>query len=250
VEEFPLTPLDLGGFRLDLARLEARLAGARALFLNSPSNPTGWTATREELAQVLALCRAAGAWLISDEVYGRLVYEGDAAASVLDVATAEDRVMVVGSFSKTWAMTGWRVGWLVVPAGARDAITELVEITHSGVAPFVQAGALAALGDTDFAAAFQRYCATGRALTAAALRGVPGMRYASPPGAFYAFLGVDGLVDSLAFSLRMVAESGVAVAPGVAFGAGGEGFLRLCFAQSPERLERALGRLVAGLSRI
>ena len=250
VEEFPLTPRQGGGFDLDMERLAERMVGARALFVNSPSNPTGWTATRAELAAVLELCRAAGAWLIADEVYGRLVYEGERAPSVLDVATPQDRVMVVGSFSKTWAMTGWRVGWVVVPEGARDAITELVEITHSGVAPFVQAGAVAALADTAFAADFQRYCAAGRALTADALSGVPGVRYASPPGAFYAFLGVDGLTDSIGFATRLVTERGVAVAPGGAFGEGGEGFLRLCFAQSPERLQRALGRLVEGLSRI
>ena len=263
VEEFPLTPLPDGGFRLDLARLAERLVGARALFLNSPSNPTGWTATRAELAAVLALCRTAGTWLIADEVYGRLVYDdalidsqhadhqqAGRAPSVLDVAMPSDRVMVVGSFSKTWAMTGWRVGWVVVPDGARDPITELVEITHSGVAPFVQAGAVAALADTGFAADFQLYCAAGRALTQAALQGVPNVRYTSPPGAFYAFLGVDGLTDSIGFATRLVRERLVAVAPGGAFGAGGEGFLRLCFAQSPARLERALGRLVEGLSRI
>jgi aspartate aminotransferase len=247
VEEFPLTPTADGGFHLDLPRLAARMPGARALFLNSPSNPTGWTASRDELAQILDLCRQAGAWLIADEVYGRLVYEGPRAASALDVAGPDDRVMVVGSFSKTWAMTGWRVGWLVVPEGVRDRITELVEITHSGVAPFVQAGALAALHDTAFAADFQAYCAAGRSLTQSALSGLNGVQYASPPGAFYAFARVENLTDSLGFALRLVTERGVAVAPGAAFGQGGEGYLRLCFAQSPDRLQRALGKLVDGL---
>jgi aspartate/methionine/tyrosine aminotransferase len=248
VEEFPLTPTPEGGFALDLTRLAERLAGARALFFNSPSNPTGWTATADELAAILALCRAAHVWVIADEVYGSLVYDGSArAASILDHATPEDRVMVVGSFSKTWAMTGWRIGWLVVPDGARDAITELTEITHSGVAPFVQAGALAALADTDFADTFRGYCAQGRAMTAQALHGLNGLRFTAPPGAFYAFIGVQGLTDSLDFALRLVSEHGVAVAPGGAFGSGGEGHLRLCFAQSPARLARALGRLVVAL---
>jgi aspartate/methionine/tyrosine aminotransferase len=245
-----LSPTPEGGFSLDLAKLAERMRGARALFLNSPSNPTGWTASRDELEAVLALCRAEGAWLIADEVYGQLVYDGVRAASVLDVAVASDRVMVVGSFSKTWAMTGWRVGWLVVPDGVRDRITELVEITHSGVAPFVQAGAVAALADHAFAEEFRAYCAAGRALTAQAFAGANRIRYASPPGAFYAFVGVEGLTDSLGFAMGLVTEQGVAVAPGAAFGAGGEGYLRLCFAQSPARLERALGRLVEGLSRI
>jgi aspartate aminotransferase len=249
VEEFALTPTADGGFALDMAALAARLAGARALFVNSPSNPTGWTATHAEFAQLVALCRESNVWLISDEVYGSLVYDsGTRAASVLDVAGPADRVMVIGSFSKTWAMTGWRIGWLVVPEGVRDGITELVEITHSGVAPFVQAGALAALADEEFAARFRAYCATGRAATEAALAGVAGVRYASPPGAFYAFLAIEGLADSLALAMRLVARHGVAVAPGSAFGAGGEGFLRLCFAQSPARLERALGRLRDGVA--
>lgn len=247
VEEFPLTPQG-GGFRLDLESLAARLRGARALFINSPSNPTGWMATRDELSQILALCRQEGVWLISDEVYGALTYDGAPAPSALALAAPEDRVMAVGSFSKTWAMTGWRIGWLVVPEGARDAITELTEITHSGVAPFVQAGAVAALADTAFAASFQAYCAAGRTLTAQALDGLNSVSYSSPPGAFYAFLRVEGLTDSIALAMRLVSRHGVAVAPGAAFGAGGEGYLRLCFAQSPARLERALGRLAQGLA--
>jgi aspartate/methionine/tyrosine aminotransferase len=247
VEEFPLTDLPQGGFALDLERLESRLAGARALFVNSPSNPTGWTATAEELGALLSLCRRFGVWLLADEVYGRLVYEGEQAPSILDIAAPDDRVLVIGSFSKTWAMTGFRAGWLVVPEGTRDKFTELVEITHSGVAPFVQAAARAALDDEDFVAGFRRYCAAGRAMTVAALDGLNAVRFAPPPGAFYAFLRVNGLRDSLAFAMRLVEEHGVAVAPGAAFGTGGEGHLRLCFAQSPAKLDRALGRLRGAL---
>ncbi len=247
VDEFPLDHSDDGGFRLDLAALAARLAGARALFLNSPSNPTGWTATAAELATILTLCRAEGVWLLADEVYGRLVYGADQAPSLLDIATEADRVLVIGSFSKTWAMTGFRIGWLIVPAGTRDAFTELTEITHSGVAAFVQEAALAALADEDFVSGFRAYCAAGREMTARALGGLTRVRYASPPGAFYAFLGIEGLADSLGFALGLVEKYGVAVAPGAAFCTGGEGHLRLCFAQSPDRLERALGRLRTAL---
>jgi aspartate/methionine/tyrosine aminotransferase len=148
VVELGLTALPDGRFSLDFGRLDALLEGARAFILNSPNNPTGWTATHDELATILALCRKHGVWLISDEVYSRLVYDGsDAAPSVLDVAEPGDRVMVANSFSKTWVMTGWRLGWLVVPEGTRDAITEIVEATHSCVAPFVQQAGLAAIGD-------------------------------------------------------------------------------------------------------
>ncbi len=243
VEEFALTPTAAGGFRLDVDRLASRLVGARALWVNSPSNPTGWTASSEELRAVLEICRATGTWLIADEVYNRLVYEGDRAASVLDFAHATDRLLVIGSFSKAWAMTGFRVGWLIVPEGTRDSFSELVEITHSGVATFVQAAALAALADEAFVERFRAYCAEGRRLTTEALAGLNRVRFDPPPGAFYAFIGVDEMPDSLGFALRLVHEHGVAVAPGCAFGAGGEGHLRLCFAQSPALLTRALGRL-------
>jgi aspartate/methionine/tyrosine aminotransferase len=243
LDQLPLDTTAEGGFRLDLDRLASALPGARALFINSPSNPTGWTASAAELQTILDLCRAHGTWLIADEVYNRLVYEGEQAASILDIARADDRVLVVGSFSKAWAMTGFRIGWLIVPQGTRDRFTELVEITHSGVAAFVQAAALAALADEDFVENFRLYCSAGRTLTQDALGGLNRVRYASPPGAFYAFLGVDGLTDSVAFALDLVEKFGVAVAPGAAFCAGGEGHLRLCFAQSPARLESALSRL-------
>ena len=237
-----------GHFRLDLDRLLARLPGARLLVLNSPNNPTGWTATGEEIAAILAACRTHGVWLVSDEVYSHLVYDGTPAApSLLDLAEPEDRVIVCNSFSKAWAMTGWRLGWMVLPRGARDRIAEVVEVTHSGVAPFVQRGGVAALADTAFVERFRESCTEGRAMVADALAGLDGVRYASPPGAFYAFFGLDGLRDSRAFALDLVERHGVALAPGVAFGAPGEGYLRLCFAQSPALLSRALDRLRAGL---
>ncbi len=148
VDELPLTALPDGGFHLDLDRLDQMLVGARVFILNSPNNPTGWTAMRGELVQILEIARRRRVWLIADEVYSRLVYDGAAAApSLLDIAAPDDRVIVCNSFSKAWVMTGWRLGWLVVPQGARDAVTELVEVTHSGVAPFIQRAGLAALGD-------------------------------------------------------------------------------------------------------
>jgi aspartate/methionine/tyrosine aminotransferase len=248
VEEFPLTRTASGGFSLDLDRLGSRLVGARAFWINSPGNPTGWTARAVELRAALDMCRATGTWVIADEVYNRLVYDGqDRAASVLDIAEPDDRLLVIGSFSKAWAMTGFRIGWLVVPHGTRDSFTELVEITHSGVAAFVQAAALAALGEEDFVQDFRAYCAAGRARTTEALAGLNRVRFTAPSGAFYAFIGIDGLTDSLGFALRLVHEHGVAVAPGSAFGAGGEGNIRLCFAQSPTMLTRALARLHGAL---
>jgi aspartate aminotransferase len=248
VEELNLAALPDGRFRLDLDRLDAMLRGARAFILNSPSNPTGWTATEEELAAVLDICRRHAVWLISDEVYSRLVYDGSRAApSLLDLAEPQDRVMVCNSFSKTWAMTGWRLGWLVVPQGVRDAITEIVEVTHSGVAPYTQHAGVAALADEPFVEAFRAHCARGRALASEALSGLNGVRYAAPDGAFYAFVGVEGVTDSLGLARRLVTKHGIAVAPGIAFGDAGEGYLRVCFAHREERMQRAMQRLRDGL---
>ena len=250
VDPIHLLALEDGRFQLDLDRLDTMLEGARVFILNSPNNPTGWTATLPELEAILAICRRRGVWLISDEVYSRLVYDGaPAAPSVLDVAGTDDRVIVVNSFTKTWVMTGWRLGWMVLPEGTRDSVSEIVETTHSGVAPFVQQAGLAAIGDPSTVEAFRVHCARGRQMAGDALAGLNGIHYAAPDGAFYAFLGVEGLRDSLSFAKRLVTEHGIAVAPGMAFGAAGEGFLRVCYAQSPERLERAMARLRDGLRR-
>jgi aspartate aminotransferase len=250
VVALPLDARPDGRFHLDLGKLDRALAGARCFILNSPNNPTGWTATRDELRDILDLCRKHGCWLLSDEVYSRLVYDGSGVApSLLDIAEPHDRVIVCNSFSKTWVMTGWRLGWLVAPEGTRDELAEIVEVTHSGVAPFIQQGGLAAVGDHATLETFRAHCAEGRAIAQDILGALPGIRYASPDGAFYAFLQVDGVTDSLALAQDLVTRHGIAIAPGVAFGESGEGWLRVCFAVAPDRLRRALGRLSEGLVR-
>ena len=165
VEALELDRDEGGAFSLDLDRLDTMMKGARAFILNSPNNPTGWTASAEELRAILDIARRHGAWLLSDEVYTRLIYDGrEAAPSLLDIAEPDDRVLVCDSFSKTWIMTGWRLGWIVAPESVRDALTAIVEVTHSGVAPFVQRGGIAAVADTEAVTRFRAHCATGRAL--------------------------------------------------------------------------------------
>jgi aspartate aminotransferase len=248
VAELALTAQPDGSFGLDLNRLDAMLKGARAFILNSPNNPTGWTATHDELRAILDIARRRGVWLISDEVYSRLIYDGSAAApSLLDIAEPDDRLIVCNSFSKAWVMTGWRLGWLVLPDGVRDGVTEIVEVTHSGVAPFIQQAGAAVLHDPDTVRRFLAHCAAGRRLAGEALDGLNGIRYAAPRGAFYAFVGVEGLTDSLEMAKKLVTNHRVAIAPGVAFGAAGEGFLRVCFAQSAKLMERAMQRLRDGI---
>ena len=209
---------------------------------------TGWTATEHELRAIRDMAHRHGTWIISDEVYSRLVYDGrPAAPSMLDIAEPDDRIMVCNSFSKTWTMTGWRLGWLVAPDGASEQIVDIVEAVHSGVAPFTQRAGVAAVGDDGAIEAFRAHCATGRAMAGAALAGLNGIRYRPPDGAFYAFVAVEGLDDSLDLAKKLVTRHGVAVAPGMAFGEAGEGWLRVCFAQSAGLMERSMQRLRDGL---
>ena len=248
VDEIDLDARPEGGFILDLDRLDTMMGGARAFVLNSPNNPTGWTATEAELCAIREIVRRHGAWLIADEVYSRLVYDGRAAApSMLDIAEPDDRIIVCNSFSKTWVMTGWRLGWLVVPEGTADRFAEIVEVAHSGVAPFVQRGGVAAIADTETMKRFRAHCTGGREMASEALAGLNRVRFQPPAGAFYAFLAVEGLHDSLDLAKKLVTRHGVAVAPGVAFGSAGEGWLRVCFAQSAGLMERAMQRLRDGI---
>ena len=248
VEHLDLEGQADGGFRLDLDRLDTMMEGARAFVLNSPGNPTGWTASADELLKIRDIARRHGAWLICDEVYSRLVYDGrPAAPSILDFAEPDERIIVCNSFSKTWLMTGWRLGWLVVPEGAVETFADTVETIHSGVAPFIQHAGLAAVADTATVERFRAYCAAGRAMAGQALAGLNGVLYKPPQGAFYAFVAIDGLRDSLDLTKKLVTRHGVAVAPGAAFGGSGEGWLRVCFAQSAGLLERAMQRLRDGL---
>jgi aspartate aminotransferase len=248
VEEIDLDAQPDGTFRLDLDRLDTMMAGARAFVLNSPGNPTGWTATEAELHAIREIVQRHGAWLIADEVYSRLVYDGRAAApSMLDIAEPDDKLIVCNSFSKAWVMTGWRLGWLVVPQDTGEQIADIVEAVHSGVAPFIQRAGIAAVGDIETVEQSRAHCAAGRDLASQALTGLNGVRYRPPVGAFYAFLSVDGLDDSLDLAKKLVTRHGVAVAPGVAFGSAGEGWLRVCFAQSAGLMERAMQRLRDGI---
>jgi aspartate aminotransferase len=248
VDQIELDVKPEGGFFLDLDKLDVMMAGVRAFVLNTPGNPTGWTATETELRAIRDIARRHGAWIISDEVYSRLVYDGaPAAPSMLDIAEPDERIIVCNSFSKTWMMTGWRLGWMVVPEASIEHIVDIVEAAHSGVAPFTQRAGVAAIADVDAVERFRTHCAIGRDLASHALAGLNGIRYQPPDGAFYAFLAIEGLDDSLTLAKKLVTRHGVAVAPGVAFGAAGEGWLRVCFAQSASLMERAMQRLRDGL---
>lgn len=240
-----------GAWRLDLDELKSRVTPAtRVLLVNSPNNPTGWTLTRDEQQALLDHCRRTGTWIVADEVYERLFYgDAPAAPSFLDIASPDDRVVVVGSFSKSFLMTGWRLGWLVLPRGHLDAMGKLVEFNSSCAPVFVQRGGLAALADAEASVpALVGRLKACRDRLLAGLQHLPGVSVAVPPGGLYAFFQVAGQGDSLALAKRLVADHGLGLAPGAAFGDEGEGWLRWCFAShDPSRLDLGLKRLAAAL---
>ena len=236
-----------GRWQLDLDALRAAVTpGTRVLLLNAPNNPTGWTLTRTEQQAILEHCRRTGTWIVADEVYERLYFSGDRAApSFLDIAGDDDRLVVVHSFSKSFLMTGWRLGWLVLPRGHLDAIGKLIEFNTSCAPVFVQRGALAALQIApDFVPALVGRLRDCRDRLLPQLAALPGVEVASPDGGMYAFFRVAGQDDSLAFAKRLVERHGLGLAPGAAFGSEGEGWLRWCFAS------RDLARLDAGVQRL
>jgi aspartate/methionine/tyrosine aminotransferase len=247
----PLHPTPEGGWRLDVDRVVAAFDdNTRALFVNSPNNPTGWVMTRDEAAALLAETRKRGIYLISDEVYARLVYgPARAAPSLLEVAEPGERVIVINSFSKAWAMTGWRLGWMAAPPEVQAVLDTLIEINTSCAPPFIQMAGIAALEQGDgFVTEMRERCRLGRDIVIQGLARFPRVHVAAPAGAFYAFFKVDGIADSLAFAHRIADEAKVGLAPGRAFGPAGEGYLRLCYARAPAQLELALERLTPFLS--
>ena len=247
VKRVALAPRADGAWGLDLqALLDAVTPATRVLSVNAPNNPTGWTLTRAEQRAILEHCRTTGTWIVADEVYERVWFgPGNAAPSFLDIAEPADRLVVAQSFSKTFLMTGWRLGWLVLPPGHLDGVGKLIEFNSSCAPVFVQRGALAALAiEAEFVPGLVDRLRGGRDLLVSGLRQLPGVRVVLPQGGMYAFFQVQGQADSLAYAKHLVTAHGLGLAPGAAFGPEAEGWLRWCFAaQDPARLSRGLARL-------
>ncbi|MBX3531535.1 MAG: pyridoxal phosphate-dependent aminotransferase [Rhizobiaceae bacterium] len=239
-----LSPGD-NGWSLDVQRVaDAVMPRTRVLFVNSPANPTGWTASKEELRELLELARRRGLWIIADETYARFFYDGPRAPSFLDVMEPEDHIVFVNTFSKNWAMTGWRVGWLSAHPALGQVVENLVQYSTSGVAPFMQRGAVAALEQGEYFLASQvERARTARDIVSSALAATGRARAQAPQGAFYQYFAVDGMTDSLKACFDIIDRAGVGLAPGTAFGAGGEGWFRLCFHRRLDQIETAAGRL-------
>ena len=245
-------PLDFSpqGWTLDPARLiEALTPDTRALLVNSPNNPTGWTLDRDTQRELYAHCAKHGIWIIADDVYERIYFgREECAPSFLDIADREARIVSTNSFSKAWLMTGWRLGWIVGPHALMPEIGKLIEYNTSCSPVFVQRAGVVALRDGETTATATRdrlHRARDRLVNA--LARLPGVHASPPPGSMYAFFRIDGLTDSMALCKRLVREVQLGLAPGSAFGPEGEGFVRWCFAASDERLDRGVARLAAFL---
>lgn len=234
-----------GKWQLDHERLEAAIGPkTKALFINTPSNPTGWTASHDDLRAILALARKHGLWIVADEIYALYHYAGGRAPSFLDVMDDDERIIFVNSFSKNWSMTGWRVGWIVAPPAIGQVLENLVQYATSGVAQFMQRGAVVALDEGDaFVDANIAKAAKSRDLLCDALIATNRVETLKPDGAIYTFLKIDGVTDSRAAAIDIVDKTGVGLAPGTAFGDGGSLFMRACFLRDPAQVAEAANRL-------
>ena len=220
------------------------------MVINTPNNPTGWTMSAEEQHLVLEHCRRHCIWIVADDVYSRLYRHGRHAPSFLSIAEPEDQLISVNSFSKCWSMTGWRLGWIVAPAAFEAKLGQLTEFNTSCTAGFVQEAGIAALrgGEEEIASLLSKIQA-GYEITAERLNTFSRVEFIEPDGAFYCFFRVDGLTDSFAAAGEILEQTKVGLAPGVAFGPQGEGYLRLCYAQPADVLEEAFVRLEPFLSK-
>jgi aspartate/methionine/tyrosine aminotransferase len=237
---------DRRGWTLDVDRLLAALVpGTRAVLINSPNNPTGWTLDRDSQRAILAHCRRHGIWIVADDVYERLYYlDAGCAPSFLDIGEPDDRLVSTNSFSKSWLMTGWRLGWIVAPPQLMSDLGKLIEYNTSCSPAFVQRAGVVAVrdGEATVARTFARYH-RARDVLVCALAAMPGIEVVPPAGAMYLFFRVAGIDDSLEFCKRLVRDARLGLAPGSAFGPEGEGFVRWCFASAEERLADGVRRL-------
>ena len=244
------------GWALDMDHLLAALTpGTRLLFINSPNNPTGWVMGRDDQQRVLEHCRRLGIWIVADEVYERLHYPDNSdagtptAPSFLDLASRDERVICVNSFSKAWLMTGWRLGWIVAPRALMGELGKLIEYNTSCSPVFVQQAGLAAVQHGEpFVQGLVAQLRASRDHLVQALQALPGVQVSAPPGAMYLFFSLPGAEHSLAMCKTLVRDAHLGLAPGSAFGPEGEGFVRWCYACDTARLDVGVQRLQAWLN--
>ena len=232
-------------WRLDLDELFAACdENTGAILINSPNNPTGWMLEDDEQQLILDFCRERDIWLIADEVYNRIVYDRVCAPSFSDKVSEADKYLIINSFSKSWAMTGWRLGWICAPKSMLRSIEKVTEYNFSCIFAPTQIAGITALqkGEPFIRASIERY-RVALELVTETFAALPRVSFPLPRAAFYAFFAVEGVQDSFDFAVEILEKSGVGLAPGAAFGAQGEGYLRLCFAAEVDLLQRALRKM-------
>lgn len=247
--QVPLENPDGQGWTLDLDKLfDAVTHKTKVILIVTPSNPTGWIMPKEQIKAVQDFARLRGIWIIADEVYGRIVYDGTHAPSFLETAEEGDRLFTVNSFSKSYAMTGWRLGWLVGPSCAEEKIRDIALYDNMGPPTFAQYGGIAALRHgEDFIAQQLGIWRANRDMVMERFAAIPRIKMPLPQSTFYGFFTVDGEPDCLKLARHLIDEAGLSLAPGCAFGKTCAGYLRLVFAVSPDRMSEALDRLERGI---
>ncbi|MDB5829134.1 MAG: aminotransferase class [Variovorax sp.] len=249
----PLVPVQ-GEWTLDLDQLRAAITQkTKLLIVNAPNNPTGWTMSRAEQQAILDHCRKTGTWILADEVYERLYFEptpNGCAPSFLDISVPDDRLVVAQSFSKSFLMTGWRLGWLVMPPEMVDGMGKLIEFNTSCASVFTQRAGIAAIAHgSDITPRVVAHLKLCRDTLVPLLAAVPGVKVAPAKGGMYAFFQLEGFGDSLEVAKRLVVEAGLGLAPGNAFAPEAQGWLRWCFAsKDPARLIQGVDRLKTWLA--
>ncbi len=246
VTTVPLQADQNTGWQLDLETLFAACTPAtRVILINSPNNPTGWMMSAADQAKLVEFAHQRGIWIIADEVYARLVYDGqNAAPSFVPLMQEDRRIMVINSFSKAWAMTGWRLGWITAPKAACVELEKLMEFNVSCPAGFIQQAGIVALHDgEEFVASARARYARSRTVLVARLSAMPRVMLPAADAAFYGFFHIDGVTNTLGFAKQLLNEQGIGLAPGEAFGPEGAGFIRACYGVSEDNIHQAMDGL-------
>lgn len=243
--EVPLDYNSDAGWSLDLEKLfSACTPRTKAILIVSPSNPTGWVMSKEEMQKILNFTRERGLWIVADAVYNRMVYGKKTAPDFMEIAEDNDLIYSVNSFSKSWSMTGWRMGWLIGPKQAEPVISNLALYENMGTPTFNQYGGIAALEQgEEFIAHHKNLWGNNLDILDERFSKNDKIEFLRPGSTFYSFFKVKGEDDCVDICRRLIDEAGVSLAPGCSFGEGFSGWIRMCFAVSEEDLVKALDRI-------
>ena len=245
VIEIPLIYSDTNNkWNLNIEEIKKHIKDVKAIYINSPNNPTGWMMNEKEQMEILQLCRKNKTWIVSDEVYERIVYDRNVAPSFLDLTDENDLLLVANSFSKSWAMTGWRLGWIVVPKNLLSIFEKLNEYNVASPSSPAQYAGIKAINDgEEFLKTMIDNFSINRDLVMKRLSAFSRITLPLPEAAFYAYFKVEDVTDSEKFCIETLDKTSVGLAPGSAFGKGGDGWIRLCYAKSPDLLNQAFDKL-------